>query len=179
MKQKTRYNIRLSQKKGIKIKLATELEDIKHFISLTHQTASRDGFKAHSPKYYANQFKTLAPLGIQDLFLAYKDKTPIAGILVNKFGTSATYVHGASSNEDRNLMATFLIQFVAINKYHENGYKEYDFWGTNPNPNHPWAGITRFKEGFGGQTKEYIGTLELSLNTTAHRLYKFINRIRR
>lgn len=179
MKQKTRYNIRLSEKKGVQVKLATKLDDIKHFISLTHQTAQRDGFKAHSPSYYTKQFKTLAPKGLQDLFLAYKDKTPIAGILVNKFGDTATYVHGASSNEYRNLMAPYLIQFAAINKYHEDGYKNYDFWGIHPEANHSWAGITRFKRGFGGQEIEYIGTLELSLHPTGHRLYKFINRFRR
>lgn len=179
MKQKTRYNIRLSEKKGVQVKLATELDDIKHFISLTHQTAQRDGFKAHSPSYYTKQFKTLAPKGLQDLFLAYKDKTPIAGILVNKFGDTATYVHGASSNEYRNLMAPYLIQFAAINKYHEDGYKNYDFWGIHPEANHSWAGITRFKQGFGGQETEYIGTLELSLHPTGHKLYKFINRFRK
>ena len=179
MKQKTRYNIRLAEKKGVQVKLATELDDIKHFITLTHQTAERDGFKAHSSRYYTNQFKTLAPKGLQDLFLAFRGKTPIAGILVNKFGASATYVHGASSNEYRNLMAPYLIQFAAITKYHEDGYKEYDFWGIHPDPSHPWAGITRFKEGFGGQTVEYIGTLELSLHPVAHRLYKFINRIKK
>lgn len=179
MKQKTRYNINLANKKGVTVKLATELKDIEKFVTLTRQTAQRDGFKAHGAKYYITQFKTLAPKGMQDLFLAYVDKTPIAGILVNKFGTHATYVHGASGNEYRNLMAPYLLQFTAISKYREDGLKTYDFWGIHPNPQHAWAGITRFKQGFGGQTVEYIGTLELPLHPLLYRLYKFVNRIKR
>ncbi|MDD5606031.1 MAG: peptidoglycan bridge formation glycyltransferase FemA/FemB family protein [Patescibacteria group bacterium] len=178
MKPKTRYNIRLAEKKGIKVKLATELDDIKHFIRLTHQTADRDRFKAHSDNYYATQFRCLAPQGMQDLFLAYLGPDPIAGILINKFGQTATYVHGASGNDFRNLMAPHLLQFSAIKKYHEDGFKEYDFWGISPYPHHPWAGLTRFKEGFGGQKTEYIGTLELPLHPLMYRFYTLINRLR-
>ncbi len=175
MKPKTRYNIRLAAKHGIEIKRADSPNQISIFIGLTHETAGRDKFKPHPARYYKTQFEVLNEVGIQELFIAYYQNKPIAAILVNTFGNTATYIHGASSNESRNLMAPHLLQFAAILKSKDKGITTYDFWGYHPSPNHPWAGISRFKQGFNPQPVEYIGTLELPLNPLLYKLYTWIN----
>jgi len=178
MKQKTRYNINLAAKHNLDIYTSTNPIDIQVFLDLAHTTSNRNKFILHSDKYYKTQFKILSQLGIQKLIVAKYQHQPIAAILVNTFGDTATYVHGASSDQHRNLMASYLLQSSAIIKAKDEGITTYDFWGINPNPNHPWAGITRFKRGFGGEEIEYIGTLELPLNSTFYKLYTFINKYR-
>ena len=178
MKPKTRYNIRLAAKHGLKVEQADRPEQISAFIRLTRETAGRDRFRPHPAKYYETQFKVLNQAGIQELFIVHHQEKPIAAILVNIFGNTATYVHGASSNEHRNLMAPYLLQFAAILKSKEKGLLTYDFWGYHPSPRHPWAGISRFKLGFNPRPVEYIGTLELPLHPLLYKLYSWINRIR-
>lgn len=178
MKPKTRYNIRLAAKHGVEVRRADSLDQISIFTDLTKETAKRDKFKPHPTRYYKVQFETLHAAGIQDLFIAYHQNKPIAAILINTFGNTATYVHGASSGEYRNLMAPHLLQFAAILKSKDRGISNYDFWGYNPSPNHPWAGISRFKQGFNPQPVEYIGTFELPLQPALHKLYTWVNLIR-
>jgi len=175
MKPKTRYNIRLAAKHGTEIKRADSPDQISIFINLTRETAGRDKFKPHPVKYYKTQFEVLNKAGVQELFIAYHQTKPIAAILVNTFGNIATYVHGASSNESRNLMAPHLLQFAAILKSKDKGITTYDFWGYHPSPNHPWAGISRFKQGFSPQPVEYIGMLELPLNSLLYKLYTWVD----
>jgi lipid II:glycine glycyltransferase (peptidoglycan interpeptide bridge formation enzyme) len=102
----------------------------------------------------------------------------LAAILVNSFGQTATYVHGASDNRYRELMAPHLLQFRAIDAAQKSGLRYYDFWGIHPDPNHAWAGFTRFKRGFSGNEVEYIGTLELPTRPLLYKLYRLISRLR-
>ncbi len=178
MKSKTRYNIKLAAKHGVEVKRADSLDQINIFTNLIKETAQRDKFKSHPLRYYKTQFEVLHSAGIQDLFFAHYQNKPIAAILVNTFGNTATYVHGASSYEHRNLMAPYLLQFAAILTNKDKGITTYDFWGYHPSPRHPWAGISRFKLGFNPQPIEYIGTLELPLWPLAYKLYTWINYIR-
>lgn len=178
MKSKTRYNIKLAAKHEVEVKRADSLDQIVVLTDLIRETAQRDKFKPHPLRYYKTQFEVLHPAGIQDLFIAYYQEEPIAAILINTFGSTATYVHGASSYEHRNLMAPYLLQFAAILTSKDKGITTYDFWGYHPSPNHPWAGISRFKQGFNPQPVQYIGTLELPLRPFLYKLYTWINRLK-
>lgn len=178
MKQKTRYNINLATKHNIDIHTSTNSIDIQVFLDLAHTTSTRNRFSLHSDKYYKTQFESLSATGIQKLIVAKYKHQPIAAILVNTFGDTTTYVHGASSDVHRNLMAPYLLQSSAIVGAKDDGIATYDFWGIHPDADHSWAGITRFKRGFGGSEIEYIGTLELPLNRTFYKLYTLINKYR-
>ena len=177
LKPKTRYNIKLAEKLGVTVEIGTA-NDLPTFIRLTHLTAQRDNFTPHSDRYYQKQYATLHPANLQELYIAKREGQVIAGILVNFFGNRATYVHGASHYQYRQLMAPHALQWFAIAQAHARGVSQYDFWGIHPSPNHAWAGITRFKLGFGGEAVEYIGTFELPLNPWLYSLYKFISRFR-
>ena len=163
MKSKTRYNIRLAKRKGVVIKQATSEKDINEFLKINQETAKRDKFQVHENQYYHDLLKFFKDTDPKiKLFLAqYQGKT-IAAIIVAFFNQTAIYLHGASANEYRNLMAPHLLQWTAIKIAKKLGFKQYDFWGIAPNdqPNHPWSGITRFKKGFGGKEINYVPVRE-------------------
>ena len=143
MHHKTRYNIRLAEKKGVTVQEIDlkDKESINIFIDLLEQTAQRDKFHIHSKEHYQ---KMLGISGIK-LFLAkYQDKI-IAGILNSFFNQTAIYMHGASDYNYRKLMAPYLLQWQAIIQAKEQGLKYYDFGGINQEK---WPGVTRFKKGF-------------------------------
>lgn len=175
MKPKTRYNIHLAEKKGIRIVTSRNIEDIRIFNQLNKATAVRDGFIPHSDNYYKKQLEILGKAGGLELLVAYLDQAPVAAVLISFFGNKATYLHGASSNEHREAMATYAIQWAAINTAQTKGCATYDLGGVDLNNDHPaWAGITRFKQGFGGRAVEYVGSLELPISPLWYRVYKIL-----
>lgn len=175
--QKTRYNIRLAKKKGIKIERMEDYKKgIKYFWDLMKQTFKRDNFRPHPRSYYKKLLEIRA--GNACLWLAkYNDEVLITHI-VTGFGNTVAYIHGASSNKHRNLMAPHLLQWEQIKWAKDNGYKIYDFWGIakNDNPKDKWAGLTRFKKGFGGGIKNLPGTFDLVYNQRMYKLYKFLKK---
>ena len=182
MHPKTRYNIRLAEKKGITIReLATE-KDIDIFYKLSAETAKRDKISIYSKNYYSKliNFLTANETGLKlKLYLVEYQNKPLAAALVIYFGQTATYLHGASSGEHRNLMPNYLIQWQAIKDAKNAGMKIYDFWGVSEE-NKTWAGITRFKRGFGGREMKFIGTWDYVLDKKWYyilRLLKIIKKI--
>jgi lipid II:glycine glycyltransferase (peptidoglycan interpeptide bridge formation enzyme) len=177
MHQKTRYNIRLAEKNEINIERAKET-DFDQAWPLFEQTGSRDKFKLHPKSYYQ---KMLASLPRVELWLAKKDNAIIAANLIGFFGDTVTYLHGASDYNCRQLMAPYLLQWTVIKEAKARGFKYYDFHGIAPseNPNHPWAGITRFKKGFGGQPTDYAGTFDFIYEKNWYKLYKLFRKLNR
>ena len=175
MKPKTRYNIRLAEKHGVKVVVSKNPEDIRIFNQLNKETSIRDRFIPHSDNYYKKQLELLGRSGELELLIAYLDNIPLAATLVSFFGNKATYLHGASSDQHRELMANHAIQWQGLVEAQARGCATYDFGGIDFNNEHPsWAGITRFKQGFGGKEVEYVGTLELPISPLWYRLYKIL-----
>lgn len=174
MHEKTRYNIRLAERHGVAVKENATAED---FLKLMKATTARDNFSAHSESYYREMLKTLPDT---KLFVAYQENMPLAAAIVNFFGNTATYLHGASSNEKRNLMAPYLLHWHIAQSAKAGGYDFYDFWGIAPEDeqNHAWAGITRFKKGFGGEIVVMPDAVELPLRLISYNIYKLIKRLR-
>ena len=169
MHQKTRYNIRLAEKKEVEIKLseAKNIEsDFLEFWRLMSITGERDAFRIHNQKHYKNILS--ASENIKLYFANYKNKNIAAGLFCF-FGDRVTYMHGASDNEARNLMAPYLLQWEIIKIAKENGYKYYDFYGIDEKK---WPGVTRFKLGFGGFVKEYPGTYDFIFKPLIYNLYQ-------
>lgn len=179
MKPKTRYNIRLAEKKGVVVK---ESDDIDAFYRLLLETSGRDrGYSPHQKEYYQKLMNVLGPKKTAKIFIAFFGDEPIAGILVTCFGEIATYLHGGFSAKSKNLMAPYLCQWQAIKDAKRAGAKVYDFWGvaeTN-SPNDPWSGITRFKEGFGGSAVEFPGTFDLIVSPFWYNLFSIMAKVRK
>ena len=182
MKTKTRYNINLAQRKGVHVRTSGELADLEEFWTLTKQTAARDGFNTHAKEHYKKMLEIIGPSGILQLYLAEYDGKVVAASLVSFFGTTATYLHGASSSLYRDVMAPYLVHWEAIRTASQLGYRQYDFGGVNGETyrNPKWQGITRFKIGFSNNSRptEYMGSYEYIYNPVIFAAYKFVKQIR-
>ena len=161
MKQKTRYNIRLAEKKGVTVRA---WDDIPAFHKMMLVTGGRDNFGVHSLEYYRRAYELFKPTGMAELLVAEFEGKPLAALMVFAHGRRAWYIYGASTDEERNRMPTYLLQWEAIKWARSKGAEEYDLWGVpdedeatleaNFETRHDnlW-GVYRFKRGFGGEVK--------------------------
>lgn len=183
MKQKTRYNIRLAEKKGVTVRA---WDDLASFHEMMLVTGGREGFGVHSKAYYQRAYELFHPKGKCELLLAEYEGKPLASLMVFANGRRAWYVYGASNNEERNRMPTYLLQWEAIRWAKARGCEEYDLWGV---PDEDEAtleaqfehrsdglwGVYRFKRGFGGQLKRAAQALDRVYNPVLYWVYlKFI-----
>jgi len=180
MKPKTRYNIRLAQRKGVKVKKSNNPADVGIFYQLIKETANRNKFIPHPPKHYFNIIKILGEKNLASLFLAEYKRKIIAANIISFFGQKSLYMHGASTDTHRNLMPTYLLQWEAILEAKRRGCSFYDLGGVVPEEEtkHPWAGISRFKRGFGGEEKEFIGAWDFVYLPNQYRVFSFTNTLR-
>lgn len=167
MHPKTRYNIRLAQKYGVEIFESREQKHQKAFLNLLHQTAGREKFKIYSDDYYF-RLLNFDPKFVR-LYLARYNGKILAGHLLIFFNKTVTYLHGASSRENREVMSPHLLHWESIKRAKEQGYEFYDFWGIDERK---WPGLTRFKKGFGGREISHAGTFDLPLSDYWYRLYE-------
>ncbi len=173
MHQKTRYNLRLAQKKGIKI-VAGGAADFPEFWRLLKLTSGRDSFRLHAARHYQNLLD--APTGFIKLFFAEYEGRKIAAGLFSFWGDKVTYLHGASDSQYRQLMAPYFLQWSLIRLAQDQAYKYYDFYGIAETK---WPGVTRFKLGFGGQVVDYPGTFDLIFYPKVYAVYFYVRRLRR
>lgn len=179
MKQKTRYNVRLAERKGVQVRAATDL-DI--FYELMQVTGGRDGFGIHSKAYYQRAYELFAARGQCVLLLAEFDGRPLAGLMAFSHGVRAWYLYGASNDEERSRMPTYLLQWEAMRWAARQGCLEYDLVGV---PDAPEAeleahfaersdglwGVYRFKRGFGGSIARSAGAWDRPYLPFARQLY--------
>lgn len=172
--QKTRYNIRLAERKGVKIIDHGTKEDLPVFYRVLQETCERDRFLVRSYQYFADLFDFLTPPGYVRLFLAKLEDKVIAGAILLKIGDKAWYLYGASSNEARNTMPNYLMQWEMIRWAKRQGCTLYDFRGVpgKLTEDNPLYGLYRFKKGFNGEFTEFIGEYDLVYQPMVYRLYQ-------
>ena len=183
MKQKTRYNIRLAEKKGVTVRA---WDDIESFHRLMLVTGGRDGFGVHSLEYYKRAYELFHPKGMCEILVAEYEGKPLAALFVARNGNRAYYLYGASTDEERNRMPTYLLQWEAMKWAKARGCEEYDLWGvpdedeatleSNFESRHDglW-GVYRFKRGFGGEVKRAAQAMDRVYNPLLYWAYlKFV-----
>ncbi len=179
MHQKTRYNIRLAKKKGVKVSEGS----IEEFIKLNRETKERDAFTTHADEYYEKMISSL-PSGFVKIWQATYQSKVIASNIIISFGDTITYTHGASSNEYREAMAPYILHWEIIKQSKLQGIKYYDFWGVNPEDKtttiykKSWEGISRFKAGFGGELICYPHSFDLIYRKGWYRLYRLLRKLK-
>ena len=194
MKTKTRYNIRLAERKGITVTAGVNEKSISDFLQLMRQTENRHDLSSHNPDYYKKllevlpQQKTSSSQTYVTLLSAHVAGRILASNLLIGCGDTLTYLFGASSNQDKNLMAPYLLQWETMRLAARNGHAFYDFFGIAPEDNdsklgaakrrQKWAGISRFKLGFGGEKHHYPGAFDLPERKIWYRLYRTWQTIR-
>ena len=186
MKQKTRYNIRLAERSGVKVRIATSETidtDLLQYQNLIESTGDRSGFGVHSAKYYSDAYHLFAPAKQVALLMAEYRGKPLASLMVFSYGGRAWYFYGASSGEERERMPAYALQWAAIVWAKEHGCYSYDMWGVpDEEPDYLEAEFTsrkdglwpvyRFKRGFGGELERSVGPWERIYYPWAQRLYK-------
>ena len=187
MKQKTRYNIRLAEKKGVTLRIGTA-KDFDMLYNMYAETSVRDGFVIRDEGYYrtvweiftANtpasslrsqitnyQFPTAEPL------IAEVNHEPVAAIFVFYFAGRAYYVYGMSRNAHREKMPTYLLQWEAVKRAKAKGCMIYDLWGAPDvfDESDSMWGVYRFKEGLGGKIVRTLGAWDFAPNPFWYKLY--------
>ena len=179
MKQKTRYNIRLAERKGVQV---TETDDLAVFQSLMDVTGERDGFGVHNQAYYQRAYDLFTASGACSILLASYEGKPLAAMMIFMRGKRASYFYGASNNEERNRMPTYLLQWEAMRWAATRGCTEYDLWGVPDAPEEEleanftsrydglW-GVYRFKRGFGGRLVRSAGAWDRVYRPLLYQLY--------
>ncbi len=181
MKPKWRYNIRLAEKKGVTVK-AAGAESIDSFYKVFMETAARDRIAVHGKDYY----KSLLELSSDGshvkttLYIAEHEGETLAGIITLFTDTEAVYLYGASSDNKRNLMPAYLLQWTAIQDAKKFGSKVYDFYGIPPtdDEHHPMHGLYRFKTGFGGTVIHRAGSLDMPVKPVFYAFYILLEKLR-
>ncbi|HAV11219.1 MAG TPA: hypothetical protein DCX32_01615 [Candidatus Moranbacteria bacterium] len=177
MKSKTRYNIRLAEKKGVVISCPQSVIDreryLEEFLKLNRETAERDGIVTHPDEHY-RKMAEIFPEDIFRIYVAEYQGKIIAANLVVFFEDTAIYLHGASSNENRDVMAPYLLQWKQMSDAKEKGCKYYDFGGIKTGEAGSWQGITRFKTGFSPRTEPLVfpGSYDIVVNCWKYNLYR-------
>lgn len=161
--QKWRYNIRLAARKGVEVRICGK-EMVPDFARLMLETGVRDGFVTRQPEYFSQMLDNLGEHC--RLYMAFHEEVPIAGTLAIHYGDKVWYLYGASSNEYRNLMPNYLLQWRMIQWAVETGCRVYDFRGVSGDlsEDNPLYGLYKFKKGFGGEFTEFVGEMDLVLN---------------
>lgn len=181
---KTRYNIKVAQKHGVTVSEKTSDKDFEEYLKLTRETTTRQKFYAHSTTYHSKMWQTLGKRteGLSaHLFTAVYQKQTLVSWILFIFNDTLYYPYGASSSKNRNVMASNLIMWEAIKYGKSKGLKKFDMWGAlgkDPNPNDPWFGFHKFKEGYGATHTEFVGSFDLIINPLFYQVYKATDKIR-
>lgn len=182
MKSKTRYNIRLAARKDVVVREGTG-QDLNAFVDLMNITGQRDNFGTHSPEYYATVYSFFAPENAVLLIAEYEEK-PLAAAMITALGDTAVYLYGASSNEERNRMPAYAVQWAAMRWARERGCTRYDLWGVpdadlqeleanfTERRDGLWP-VYRAKRGYGGRVQRTVGAVDRVYNDRLYRLYNW------
>ncbi len=187
MKQKTRYNIRLAEKKGVRVQPA---QDVDAFYDLMQVTGERDGFGVHSRDYFRRAYEIFHPQGMCELLMADFEGRPLAGLMVFARGPHAWYFYGASNDAERARMPAYLLQWEAMRWAKSRGCTAYDLWGVPDEDEETleagfetrreglW-GVYRFKRGYGGTLMRSAGAWEYAYLPPVYPLYRWFMRRRK
>ena len=185
MKQKTRYNIRLAERKGVELRLGKDY-DIPLLYKLYAETSVRDGFVIRNEGYYRVVWETFMkrPGTIFEPFaeplIAEVKGKPIASIIVFYFAGRAYYMYGMSLEVHREMMPNYLLQWVAMQRSKDKDCSVYDLWGAPDifNETDSMWGVFRFKEGLGGEVVRSIGAWDFPAQSLWYKTYtKIVPRI--
>ncbi len=172
MKQKTRYNIRLASRRGVRIRQG-DVEDIDVLYRMYAETSLRDGFTIRNPAYYRDLWSSFIKANLAQPFIAEVDGDISAALIAFQFGETAYYLFGMSRSIHREKMPNHLLQWEAIRWAKSQGCKIYDFWGAPDHfdPKDPMWGVYRFKQGFGAQVFHTIGAWDYPARPMMYWLY--------
>lgn len=185
MKPKTRYNIRLAEKKGVCChwvdlsQADIRKKNLDIFWQIIQETSQRNQFGLHPKEHYWKILEILGPQNLAGLIIGEYNKEPAAANLITFFGDTAYYLHGGSKYKYRNVMAPYLLHWQVILEARRRGLKYYNLSGVAVSLDNvkTLGGITKFKSGFGGRLISYPGAFEIVLKPAWYKVYRLYKKI--
>jgi lipid II:glycine glycyltransferase (peptidoglycan interpeptide bridge formation enzyme) len=181
MHEKTRYNIGLAQRKGVKVVEQNDEESFRTYLKLYFETTKRQGYYGHDTHYHQKIWETLRPNNMARILIAYYENTPLTAWMLLNFHNTLYYPYGGSTTKFRNVMASNLMAWEAIQLGKKMGMQIFDMWGamgTNPDVNDPWYGFHRFKQGYSPTHVEYLGTFDMIINPQMYKVFGHLDKYR-
>jgi lipid II:glycine glycyltransferase (peptidoglycan interpeptide bridge formation enzyme) len=169
---KTRYNIRLAEKKGVTVKEDNSDAAFERYLDLTRETINRQGFYAHTEKYHRLMWNILKKAGIAHLLVASYRGEIITTWILFAWKNFLYYPYGASTEKHKEVMANNMM-WEAIKFGKKLGLTTFDLWGREEG-----KGFTKFKEGYNPKVVEFLGTWDLVINKPLYAIYKIAEWIR-
>ncbi len=172
MSGNTRRKVRVAAKKGVTVRDGT-VEDLQVLYDLYRTTGERDEFLTRPFDYYKLVWRSFMRAGLAHALIAEFEGKPIAHVILFHFGRKCWYFYGASSNEERNRMPNYALQWEAIKWARAQGYALYDMWGAPDDfteDDRMW-GVYKFKRGFRGQVTRYVGAWDYAPYPLLYRVY--------
>ena len=173
MRSTSRNLFRNIHKKGVTFDVSTDPADLPILLGFLHDVSGRADFKAQSDSYLTHAANVLMPAGAAKLFIARLDGVPIAAALSYDTADARVYAHAAADDAHRKLNAGIPLLVTMMLDAKASGIAEFDMWGVSPEdePDHAWAGFSRFKRSFGGFEVSYPGTWDLPVNRLMYNSY--------
>ena len=182
MHQKTRYNIRLAQKKGVTIKIDNTDKMLDEFLELYHETGKRHTVFNHPDSYYKLVFKTFREKDQAQIVTGYYEDQPLASMMIFNYKNTLFYPYGGSTQIHKEVMPFYLVMWETILYGKKIGCKVFDMWNCLPpeieNPKHPWFGFHKFKKGFNGELVRFPGAYDIVFMPKLYPLLIALNKTR-
>jgi peptidoglycan pentaglycine glycine transferase (the first glycine) len=172
MKQKTRYNIHLAERKGVRVRMGGP-QDLELLYRMYAETSVRDRFVIRPQEYYQDLWRTFLKAGQAQALIAEVEGEPVSALWLFLFERRAWYLFGMSTEAHRDKMPNYLLQWEAIRRAKAAGCAVYDLWGAPDefDESDPLWGVYRFKDGLGGQVVRHIGAYDLPVRPTLYAIY--------
>lgn len=182
MHPKTRYNIRLAQRKGVIVKVGHTQKMFEEFLILFKETEKRHNFFNHPDNYYRTLFSIFSDSKMVEIATGYFEREPLASMMLLLYKDTLFYPYGGSTHLYKEKMAFNLVFWEAILLGKKRGCHYLDLWNClapeQETPDHPWYGFHRFKKGFGGELVRFCGAYDLVLNPYLYPLVLLANKLR-
>ncbi len=180
MSQSKRSVVRNYQNKGLTYRMSKDSADVEELLPLIHAIAERNRILVHDDEYIRKQAAALMPENASLHFIE-QDGKAISGALLFEDADTAYYAHAGTAAEYYRLQANTALVGELLAYAKKQGKKRFDLYGIAPNDNakHPWAGVTGFKAGFGGEVVLYNQTYDLPLNKLAYRAYTLLRAVKK
>lgn len=171
MKQRTRYKVRLAEKKGVSVRIGTPA-DFAELYAMYRETSDRDRFIIRSRDYYLDVWNRFYQAGMLDPLIAEVDGEAVGAIMLFSYAKFSWYIYGMSRDVHREKMPNYLLQWHAVLKAKERGSVIYDLWGAPDlyeESDRMW-GVYQFKKGLGGYEVNTPGAWDYPINKPLYRL---------
>lgn len=178
---KTRYNIRLANRHGVQVQEVTTDTGFEGYLKLIFESTKRQGFYLHSPEYHRQQWQILKKTHLPHIFLASYRGEVLAAFMTFVFKDRLFYPYGGTSDNHKEVMAPNLLMWEIIKFGRSQNLKTFDMWGSlgpDAREGDNGFGFHRFKQGYGGELKEFVGSYDLVLNHQLYKLYNLMNSCR-